>query len=91
MVPLAIPLISGPSVLTTLIIFAGREPHRIFSFLLALACAWMISALILFFSEKLSRLLGERGLMALERLMGMILTTIAVQMLLGGIKEFLKS
>jgi small neutral amino acid transporter SnatA (MarC family) len=45
---------------------------------------------IIFLSSGLRRYLGERGLIAMERLMGMILTTIAVQMLLTGIKQFLK-
>jgi multiple antibiotic resistance protein len=56
---------------------------------LALLIAWFISTLILVFADFLSRILGERGLIAVERLMGMILTTMAVQMFLTGLGEFL--
>jgi len=87
-VPLAIPLIAGPSALATILLLAAGEPHRWVEWLLALVCAWAISAVILFFSNALHRFFGERGLVALERLMGMILTTIAVQMFLTGVDQF---
>lgn len=88
-VPLAIPLVAGPSAMTTILILVTREPDRYSHWLLALTCAWAISAVILSLSDGLCRLLGERGLEALERLMGMLLTVIAVQMFMTGLQQFL--
>ncbi|MFH1227684.1 MAG: MarC family protein [Planctomycetota bacterium] len=88
-VPLAIPLIAGPSALTTVLLLATREPNRYIDWLIALACAWLLATIILLLSNGLSRFLGKRGLIALERLMGMLLTIIAVQMFLTGISQFM--
>lgn len=88
-VPLAIPLIAGPSILATLILLTEKNPESIFKSLLALLLAWGVSAVILFFSTKLYKILGHRGLKAIERLMGMILISIAVQMLLNGFTSYL--
>lgn len=86
-VPLAIPLVAGPSTLITLTLLVSREPERWPGFLLALILAWLISVVVLLASNLLSRLLTEKGLIALERLMGMILTAVAVQMLMTGVGE----
>jgi multiple antibiotic resistance protein len=56
---------------------------------LAVTAAWVVSALILLASRRLYVLLGERGLIAIERLMGMVLIIMAVQMLLEGTAEYL--
>jgi MarC family membrane protein len=88
-VPLAVPLVAGPSATATVILLSAREPAHWPQQLLALACAWAVSAVILLASSVLSRLLGQKGLSALERLMGMILTVVAVEMLLGGLREYL--
>jgi multiple antibiotic resistance protein len=88
-VPLAIPLVAGPSAVTVVLLLATREPSRLLEWIAALACAWALSAVILLCSVSLARFFGERGLIALERLMGMLLTIIAVQMFLTGIKQFL--
>lgn len=88
-VPLAVPLVAGPSAMTTVILFATQEPERIATWTAALAIAWFACAVILFFSDALHRILGRRLVAALERLMGMILTTMAIEMLLTGIGEFL--
>jgi multiple antibiotic resistance protein len=82
-VPLAIPLVAGPSALATVLLLIGSQPH-LSRWLLALVIAWAASALLLIVSSPLSRVLGTRGLVALERLMGMLLTTVAIQMLLNG-------
>jgi len=87
-VPLAIPLIAGPSAMASVLLLATREPSRMLDWLIALVGAWVFTAIILILSTVLSRALGHRGLIAMERLMGMILTTIAVQMFLNGIKQF---
>jgi multiple antibiotic resistance protein len=86
--PLAVPFIAGPSTLTTVLLLATREPARWPEWIVALAGAWAASLLILLPAMALSRLLGERVLTAFERLMGMILTVIAVQMFLTGIQQW---
>ena len=90
-VPLAVPFVAGPSAMATVLLLASRSPDALGRWVLALSIAWVLTAVILLFSVPLSRLLGNRGLIAVQRLMGMILTTIAVQMLLGGIGKFLGS
>ena len=86
-VPLAIPLIAGPSAMTIVILLMAREPSRWLEWLIALVCAWTITGIILLFSSRLSQLLGNRGLTALERLMGLLLTTVAVEMFITGIRQ----
>ena len=87
-VPLTIPYVAGPSVLTTELLLMSREPDRWLEWLLAVFLAWFISSFILFFASKLRRYLGQKGLIAIERLMGMVLITLAVQMLMTGIGKF---
>jgi len=86
-VPLAIPCLAGPSTMTTLILITAKEPQSSPKWLLALFVAWLLCAVILFFSSFLSKVLGKRGLSACERLMGMLLTAVAVEMLVHGITE----
>lgn len=88
-VPLAIPLIAGPSALATLILMVNRDPGHMGQWVLALLIAWGTTAIILLFAPFLYKVLRDRGLAALERLMGMLLIMIAVQMLLNGIKAVL--
>ena len=89
-VPLAVPLIAGPSILATLILLAGQHSDNMLPLTLALLGAWVASSSILLFSELFHRLLGERGLVAMERLMGMVLVMIAVQMFLNGVIVYLE-
>ncbi len=87
-VPLAIPLLAGPSLLATLILLAHQNPTRMTDWTMALVGSWAITAAILMFSGIFLKVLGERGLKAVERLMGMILLMLAVQMFLDGIRAF---
>ena len=87
-VPLAIPLIAGPSTLAALILLSNQSPDRMGDWALALGAAWIVSAAILLFSGVVHRILGERGLAAMERLMGMILVMIAIQMFLNGVGTY---
>ena len=87
-VPLAIPYVAGPSAMATALLMMSREPERWFDWLIAVFIAWLASAVIIYFSSYFARFLGEKGLIAIERLMGMLLITVAVQMLLTGIAEF---
>jgi len=90
LVPLAIPLVAGPSTMAMVMLLATNDPSRMTDWLLALLAAWFLSSLILVSATGLKRLLGRRGLIAMERLMGMLLIAIAVQMLLEGISAYLK-
>jgi multiple antibiotic resistance protein len=90
-VPLAIPLIAGPSTMTMVMLLANQAPYDMFRWFIALTMAWFISTVILVFADSLRKILGKRGLIAIERLMGMILTTMAVQMFLTGLEQVLHS
>ena len=87
-VPLAIPALAGPSALATVLLLVSRDPGRIFEWIAALAIALSTSAVVLVFAEKLQKRLGERAVIAFERLMGLVLTAIAVEMILKGIRAF---
>ncbi|MBN1489466.1 MAG: MarC family protein [Phycisphaerae bacterium] len=88
-VPLAIPLIAGPSIMAVIMLMATRAPEQRMLCLGALLLAWAAGLLILLSAGRLQRLLGRRGLIATERLMGMILVVVAVQMAMSGIERFL--
>jgi multiple antibiotic resistance protein len=83
-VPLAIPYIAGPSALATVLLMTSRDPGRQAEWLMAVSLAWLASAVILLLGAKLSSFLGEKGITAIERLMGMVLVASAVQMFLDG-------
>lgn len=87
LVPLAIPAIAGPSALATVMLMASREPEHIDVWLLALTIAMVATTLVLLAAGRLQRLLGDHGMRAFERLMGLVLTAVAVEMLLGGIRS----
>lgn len=90
-VPLAIPSIAGPSAIATVILMVSRAPDRITDWIIALAVASAVTLALLLTADRIARLLGSRGLAAVDRLMGLILTAIAVQMLLHGIETFVHS
>ena len=87
-VPLAVPLVAGPSTMATIMIFAS-QPEPISLWVVALVVAWGLATGILMLAPGFSRRLGSRGLRACERLMGMVLTVLAVQMFLNGVQHFL--
>jgi MarC family membrane protein len=88
-VPLAIPAIAGPSALATVLLLVSREPQRVFDWVAALSLATLASALVMISAQAISRWIGKRGIIAMERLMGLVLTAIAVEMLLAGIERFI--
>jgi len=88
-VPLAIPYVAGPSALATVLLLTSREPERMGEWFAAVTLAWLASATILLLSQRLARVLGEKGITAVERLMGMVLVASAVQMFLDGLKKAL--
>ena len=87
-VPLAVPYVAGPSVLATELLFMSREPESWGTWLLAVLIAWVASVVILLSGSAMADRLGHRGLIAMERLMGMILVAVAVQMLLNGLDAY---
>jgi multiple antibiotic resistance protein len=89
-VPLAIPLIAGPSTLATLLLLERSALSARGELLLALTIAWALSGILLMSSTFLHRVLRERGLIAMERLMGMLLVMVSVQMLINGIRPFIQ-
>ena len=90
-VPLAMPMLAGPSTIAILLLLSSTEPERIWEWCTALVLAWIGTAVLLTVSPWLLRVLGNRGIRALERLMGMLLVLLATQMLLDGLREFLQS
>jgi len=88
LVPLAIPYLAGPSLLATESLLMSREPHRWPEWLGALTVAWLAAGVILLLAGQLSALLGRRGLLAMERLTGMILVALAVEMFLSGFARY---
>ena len=84
-VPLAIPLVAGPSGMASVMLLGSQEPGRMGDWSLALFLAWLATAAILFSATRLYKVLGQAFLVAVERLMGMLLVAISVQMLMDGI------
>ena len=91
LVPLATPCVAGPSTLAVVMLFVHKNPDQTWQFGLALLGAWFASALVLMSAPMLFRVLGQRGLIATERLMGMLLVIISVQMFFDGIDRFLNN
>ncbi len=90
-VPLAIPYVAGPSALASVLLIMNQEPERWPEWLAALALAWLLTGFIILMSSVLAKRLGKRVLIAIERLMGMLLVALAIQMLMTGIRQFLQS
>jgi small neutral amino acid transporter SnatA (MarC family) len=86
-VPLAIPYVAGPSALATVLLMTSRDPGRQVEWVMAVSVAWLASAAILLVGAKLSEFLGDKGLTAIERLMGMLLVAAAVQLFLDGLAK----
>ncbi len=89
-VPMAIPLIAGPSGMAAVMLMGSQEPDRMGAWSMALMIAWVATAAILFSSTYLYKWLGLRVLIAIERLMGMVIVAISVQMLLDGLTTYMR-
>jgi len=89
-VPMAIPLVAGPSGMAAVMLMGSNDPARLDDWSLALLIAWGATAAILFSATMLYKWLGIRALTALERLMGMLLVAISVQMFLDGLATYLR-
>ncbi len=90
-VPMAIPMIAGPSVMASLLLLSSQEPERIWEWTAALLIAWVASFFVFMFYGFFNKLLGEKGLKAVERLMGLLLVMISTQMFLDGVKDYIVS
>jgi MarC family membrane protein len=88
-VPLAIPCLAGPSAVATVMLLAGQEPHRWPEWTVSLFLAWIATSTILLLSARLDQILGEKGMTALQHLMGLILTAVAVEMFMQGLRAVL--
>ncbi len=86
--PLAVPALAGPSALATVLLFGLEEAGPLAEWIAAIAVVMAISAVILVFAGRLHALLGERVTLAFERLMGLVLAAIAVELLLRGVRTF---
>lgn len=89
-VPLAIPAIAGPATMATVVLLVSRAPQRMPEWIAALTIAMAVTLVLLVFADRVSKLAGERALIGFERLMGLILAAIAVEMLLRGIEAFIR-
>ena len=87
-VPLAIPALAGPAAIATVVLQVSRAPERMLEWIAAVVLGMLLTLIVLLAAEQIARVLGDRALMALERLMGLVLTAIAVEMLLRGVRAF---
>jgi MarC family membrane protein len=90
-VPLAIPALAGPSALATVLLFASRTAEEVMVHVGALAAVGVVWLAVFLSAERLQKALGPQVMTAFERLMGLILTAMSVEMLLGGVREFVKT
>jgi len=90
-VPLAVPALAGPSALATVLLLVSRDPARNWQWVAAIAVVMMASAVVLAFSERIMQVLGERVTLAFERLLGLVLAAIAVELMLRGVRSFVAS
>jgi MarC family membrane protein len=89
LVPLAVPSIAGPSALATVMLMASRDPAHVGAWSIALTAAMAVTTIVLLAAHKLQAVLGDRAILAFERLMGLVLTALAVEMLLSGMRSFM--
>ena len=87
-VPLAVPAIAGPSALATVLLLVSQQPERRLDWIAALCVTMLISAVVLVSAERIQRLIGSRLLVAVESLMGLVLVSVAIEMMLRGAKTF---
>jgi MarC family membrane protein len=89
-VPLAVPSIAGPSALATVLLLVSQAPDKRMDWIAALCVTMMVSAVVLVLAERIQRWAGDSLVLALERLMGLVLVSVSVEMLLRGIKTFVQ-
>ena len=86
--PLAVPLLAGPSAMATVLLLASRQPERLLDWIAALTVAMLVSAAVLLGADRIRQWIGSSMVSAIEKLMGLVLTAIAVEMILAGLKRY---
>jgi MarC family membrane protein len=86
--PLAVPLLAGPSAMAIVLLLASRQPGRVMEWVAALTCAMAVCGIVLALADRIRKLLGRSVVSAFEKLMGLVLTAIAVEMILAGLKRY---
>ena len=86
--PLAVPLLAGPSAMATVLLLASRQPERLLTWVGALTVAMVVSAVVLIGADRIRKWIGSSMVSAIEKLMGLVLTAIAVEMILAGLKRY---
>jgi len=86
--PLAVPLLAGPSAMATVLLLASRQPQQMLTWVGALTLALAVSASALLAAGRIHRWLGPQMVSAIEKLMGLVLTAVAVEMVLAGLKRY---
>lgn len=89
-VPLAVPAIAGPSALATVLLLVSQQPDKRWEWIGALCVTMAVSAVVLVSADRIQRVIGNRPVVAVERLMGLVLVSVAIEMLLRGIKTFVQ-
>lgn len=89
-VPVAIPLVAGPSAMATVLLMSTPDPMKLLSLAGSLTVTIALTALVFVSSSRIQRVLGEQAITAMERLMGLVLTAIAVEMMLGGVAGYFR-
>lgn len=87
-VPLAVPAVAGPSALATVLLLVSQQPDKRMEWIGALCVTMAISAVVLVSAERIQRVIGDRLVTAVERLMGLVLVSVSIEMMLRGIKTF---
>lgn len=90
-VPLAIPALAGPSALVTVLLFSSQAHMAMWLYAAVISLVAVVWLLVLLSGERLQRVLGDAVVTAFERLMGLILTAIAIEMLLAGVRDYVGS
>lgn len=86
--PLAVPLLAGPSAMATVLLLASRQPEKMWTWIGALSVAMTVSGVVLLLAERIRQLIGSSMVNAMEKLMGLVLTAVAVEMILAGLKRY---
>jgi len=87
-VPVAVPMLAGPSALATVLLLVSRQPDRIGQWIGALAVAVAVCGVVLLAADRIRQVIGNAMVSALEKLMGLVLSALAVELILAGLKRY---
>jgi MarC family membrane protein len=89
-VPIAIPLVSGPSAMVSSMLIAGSDPSRMLQWIAAAAITIAVTFVVILGSDRIRQVLGAQAINAIEKLMGLLLTAMSIEMLLGGVGAYIR-